>query len=142
MPASKAVVKRFEAVLERHEGSLGWVVISIPFDVNKGWGKRGQLRVKGEINGFEFRSALFPTKSGIHFMLVNKKMQAGARVAPGMKTRFRMEPDTEVREVKLPAELLRVFRHSQRPQKVYQSVHYLSRRHIGPQEGPSHTPAP
>src|SRR5258708_14864895 len=131
MPARKAVVKRFERVLERHEGSRGWVVIRIPFDVNKVWGKGGQVRVKGEINGFEFRSALFPTKSGIHFMLVNKKMQAGARVAPGMKTRFRMEPDTEVRAVKLPAELLRVFRESKRLQKFYESLNYSSRRDIG-----------
>src|SRR5258708_38465820 len=91
MSASKPVVKKFEAVLERHEGSLGWVVVRIPFAVSKVWGKRGQLRVKGEINGFEFSSALFPTKSGVHFMLVNKKMQAGAKVAAGKNERVGTE---------------------------------------------------
>jgi uncharacterized protein YdeI (YjbR/CyaY-like superfamily) len=131
MSASKPVVKKFEAVLERHEGSLGWVVARIPLEVGKVWGKRGQLRVKGEINGFAFRTSLFPTKSGVHFMLVNKKMQAGAKAAPGMKARFRMEPDTEVREAKMPAELLRVFRESRRLQKFYESLNYSSRRDIG-----------
>src|SRR5260370_12328244 len=104
MAASKPVVKKFEAVLERHEGSLGWVVVRIPFAVSKVWGKRGQLRVKGEINGFEFSSALFPTKSGVHFMLVNKKMQAGAKVAAGMKARLCMEAGTECGAPKVPAQ--------------------------------------
>jgi uncharacterized protein YdeI (YjbR/CyaY-like superfamily) len=131
MPASKPVVKKFEAVLERHEGALGWVVVRIPFAVSKVWGKRGQLRVKGEINGFEFRTSLFPTKSGVHFMLVNKKMQAGAHVMAGMKARLRMEPDTEVREAKVPAELQRVLRESRRLQKFYESLNYSSRRDIG-----------
>src|SRR5258708_32262383 len=105
MSASKPVVKKFEAVLERHEGSLGWVVVRIPFAVSKVWGKRGQLRVKGEINGFEFSSALFPTKSGVHFMLVNKKMQAGAKVAAGIKARLRPEADTEGRQETRQGEL-------------------------------------
>src|SRR5260221_9248782 len=107
MAGSKVVVKKFEAVLERHEGSLGWVVVRIPFAVSKVWGKRGQLRVKGEISGFEFRSALFPTKSGVHFMLVNKKMQAGAKVAAGMKAGFPLEPDTEGGGAEGAAELQR-----------------------------------
>ena len=131
MAVSKPVAKKFEAVLERHEGALGWVVVRIPLNVSKAWGKRGQLRVKGEINGFEFRTSLFPTKSGVHFMLVNKKMQKGARVTAGMKARFRMEPDTEVREAKVPAELQRVFRESRRLQKFYESLNYSSRRDIG-----------
>src|SRR5258708_32716710 len=100
MSASKPVVKKFEAVLERHEGSLGWVVVRIPFAVSKVWGKRGQLRVKGEINGFEFSSALFPTKSGVHFMLVNKKMQAGAKVAAGRKAGVGVGGGNEERDTK------------------------------------------
>src|SRR5437660_12468286 len=109
MSATKAVVKKFEAVLERHEGSLGWVVIRVPFDVAKVWGKRGQLRVKGEINGFPFRISLFPTGEGIHVLMVNKKMQAGGKARPGTKARFRLEPDTAPREINPSGELLRMF---------------------------------
>ena len=51
-PQPKQVRKSFEAPLERLRSNLGWVVIRIPFDVQKIWGTRGMFRVKGEINGF------------------------------------------------------------------------------------------
>ena len=59
MPAAKTTSKVFDAVLERGANNLGWTIIRIPFDAAKLWGKRGQLRVSGEINGFSFRTSLF-----------------------------------------------------------------------------------
>src|SRR5205085_3009235 len=84
---------------------LNWVIVRIPFDAAKLWGRRGQLRVKGEINGFAFRTSLFPTGTGQHVLLVNKRMQAGAKVRAGGTARFRLEPDTEERTVTVPPEL-------------------------------------
>jgi uncharacterized protein YdeI (YjbR/CyaY-like superfamily) len=86
---------------------LKWVMAPIPFDAAKVWGKRGQLPVKGEVNGFAFRSSLFPDGNGGHRLLVTKQMQRGAKAAPGMAARFRIEPDTEPRVVAIPAELKR-----------------------------------
>lgn len=123
-------MKTFEALLERSGDRLNWTIIRIPFDVARIWGKRGQLRVKGEINGFPFRSALFPTGQGTHVLMVNKKMQAGGKVAPGAKAKFRLEPDTARREIKLPAELQRTFRQSKQLQKFYESLNFSSRRYI------------
>jgi len=129
-PSTVSPVKTFEALLERSGDRLNWTIIRIPFDVARIWGKRGQLRVKGEINGFPFRSALFPTGQGTHVLMVNKKMQAGGKVAPGAKAKFRLEPDTARREIKLPAELQRVFRQSKQLQKFYESLNFSSRRYI------------
>src|SRR3981081_936795 len=67
------VEKPFKATLERFDSPLKWVVIRIPFDAAKIWGKRGQLKVKGEINGFAFRTSLFPRRGGGHMMLVNTR---------------------------------------------------------------------
>src|SRR6266700_1602429 len=51
-----------ELVLEpRSSNGMNWAVIWIPFDCFKVWGSRGHLRVRGEINAFQFRSALLPT---------------------------------------------------------------------------------
>jgi uncharacterized protein YdeI (YjbR/CyaY-like superfamily) len=118
-------------------GNLGWVIIRIPLDVHKLWGKRGQLRVKGELRpvasktpGFAFRTSLFPTGKGTHFMMVNKQMQCGAGVRPGMTTHFRMEPDTEERVVRVPAELARALKQSKRLEKYYGSLNYSTRREI------------
>jgi uncharacterized protein YdeI (YjbR/CyaY-like superfamily) len=127
----KIIAKSFQATLEHPSSRLGWVIIHIPFDAVKVWGKRGQLRVKGEINGFSFRTSLFPTGKGEHYLLVNKSMQAGANVAPGETARFRLEPDTEVRKVIVPAELKRYLAEDHGLQRWFDQLNYSMRREIG-----------
>src|SRR6266478_6525970 len=107
-PKPKLVAKSFKATLERMASNLGWVIVRIPFDVPKVWGTRGMLRVQGEINGFAFRTSLFPTGKGYHYLLVNKRMQTGANAAPGETALFRLEPDTAKRVATVPAELQRI----------------------------------
>ena len=99
------VTKSFKAVLERGSVALNYVIVRIPFDVAKTWGKRGHMRVKGDINGVAFRKALFPAGDGKHVLVVNKQMQAAAKVGVGDVARFRMEPDFEQRSAEVPAEL-------------------------------------
>jgi uncharacterized protein YdeI (YjbR/CyaY-like superfamily) len=128
--AAKSSAKSFVAVLERSGDKLNWVIIRVPFDVQKIWGKRGQLKVQGEINGFPFRTSLFPDGKGGHILMVNKKMQAGGEVRYGMKAHFQMEPDTAKREVNVPKELRRVLGQSKRLDKFYGSLSFSARKWI------------
>ena len=128
--AAKSSAKSFEATLVSSGDKLKWVVIRVPFDVAKVWGKRGQLKVKGEINGFAFRTSLFPDGKGGHILMVNKKMQAGGRVRFGMKAHFQMAPDTAKREVNVPKELQRELGRSKRLSKFYDSLSFSIRKWI------------
>jgi len=118
-------------MLERPPSRLGWVIIRIPFDVAKIWGKRGQLRVRGEINGFAFRTSLFPTGKGGHTLLVNKRMQAGANASPGEIADFRLEPDTEERTAIVPHELKRYLDEDRGLRRWFEQLNYSTRREIG-----------
>ena len=125
----KSVEKSFKATLERMQSSnLGWVIIRIPFNVSKVWGVRGRLRVQGEINGFPFRTALFPTGKGYHFLLVNKRMQADADARAGSTAHFRLEPDFEVRKVVIPTELRRALSHDRSLPRWFGSLSYSIRK--------------
>jgi uncharacterized protein YdeI (YjbR/CyaY-like superfamily) len=126
----KPVAKTFQARLERIDSPLKWVMIRIPFDAAKIWGKRGQLKVKGEINGFAFRTSLFPTGKGGHMMLVNKRMQRGAKAGPGMAARFRLEPDTEERVVTVPVELRRALAEDRSLRQWFDKLNYSMRKYI------------
>jgi uncharacterized protein YdeI (YjbR/CyaY-like superfamily) len=131
MPAAQsAAAKTFFAVLERMEGNLGWVIIRIPFDAAKLWGKRGQVRVQGEINGFGFASTLFPTGKGGHFLLVNKKMQKGGKAVAGRKAKFHLQPDSTPKKVTPPKELLSELEQSKRLLKFFQSMSHSMRNWI------------
>jgi uncharacterized protein YdeI (YjbR/CyaY-like superfamily) len=129
MSADKSAVKPFDAVLERTPDRLRWVIARLPFDAAKLWGKRGQLRIKGEINGFAFSSTLFPAGDGTHFLIVNKKLLAGGKTAAGLTAKFRLQPDTTPRPATPPGqELLRELGQSKRLLKFFESLN-PSRRH-------------
>ena len=103
---SPSTKKSFTAQLEPLQSALGWVIARIPFDVTKTWPVRRGLRVRGEIEGFAFRSSLFVFAGGQgHFLLVNKKMQAAAHAKAGSKVRIGLEPDLEERQALIPPEL-------------------------------------
>jgi uncharacterized protein YdeI (YjbR/CyaY-like superfamily) len=89
---------------------------------------RGNLRVKGEINGFAFRTSLFPTRRGYHFLLVNKRMQAGANAAPGDSAQFRLEPDTAERVITVPAELQRILNEDRALRRWFGQLNYSIRK--------------
>lgn len=127
---SKTIVKSFEATLERGASRLNWVIVRIPFDVQALWGKRGQIRVKGDINGFAFRTSLFPTGQGEHILLVNKRMQAGAGVGPGAVARVRLEPDTEKRVATMPEELDRALAEDKALQRWFSQLNHSTRNDI------------
>jgi uncharacterized protein YdeI (YjbR/CyaY-like superfamily) len=122
------VTKSFEATLERLRSNLGWVIVWIPFNVQKVWGTRGMFRVKGEINGFAFRTSLFPTRKGEHFLLVNKKMQSGGHVSEGTTAEFLLEPDTEERVVVVPIELKRFLAQDKTFRRWFDALSYSIRK--------------
>jgi uncharacterized protein YdeI (YjbR/CyaY-like superfamily) len=132
--ASKAkpapAAKRFEARLERMRSRLNWVIVQMPFDAAQVWGMRGQIKVKGEINGFAFRTSLFPTREGRHILLVNKRMQKGARAVEGSVARFQMELDREERTVTIPDELTRILSQDRSLRRWYDELNHSTRNDI------------
>jgi hypothetical protein len=122
------VRKSFTATLERLRSNLGWVIIRIPFSVQKIWGTRGMFRVKGEINGFAFRTSLFPTRKGEHFLLVNKKMQAGAHATEGTTAQFFLEPDTAERVIPIPIELKHILAEDRAFSRWFATLNYSIRK--------------
>jgi uncharacterized protein YdeI (YjbR/CyaY-like superfamily) len=122
--------KRFDARLERLRSRLNWIIVRIPFDAAKAWGLRGQIKVKGEINGFAFRTSLFPTREGWHFLLINKRMQNGARAVEGSVARFQMELDSEERTVTIPDELKRILSDDRSLRSWYDGLNYSTRNDI------------
>jgi uncharacterized protein YdeI (YjbR/CyaY-like superfamily) len=122
--------KTFQATLVHSGNTLNWIIVRVPFDVGKTWGKRGNLRVRGSVNGYEFRTSLFPTGQGWHYLIVNGKMQKAARVRVGGTAKFELEPDATKRAVVVPAELKAIFRQSKRLEKFFNSFSASNRRWV------------
>jgi uncharacterized protein YdeI (YjbR/CyaY-like superfamily) len=128
---SPSAAKSFTAVLEPLRNGLGWVVARIPFDVAGAWPVRRGLRVRGEIAGLAFRSALRPySGGGGHFLLVNKRMQAAAKAIVGSKVKILLEPDLEERLAVMPPELARAMKGDRRLRRWFDGLNDYTRRVI------------
>lgn len=122
--------KNFEARLERLRSRLQWIVIRVPFDAAQYWGMRGLIKVKGDVNGLAFRSSLFPTREGWHFLVINKQMQKGARAWEGSVARFQIELDREERTVTIPDELKRILKEDLSLRRWYDKLNYSTRNEV------------
>jgi hypothetical protein len=119
--------KKFKARAQGAGPNKAWCFIAIPFNVTDVWGARGQVPVKGTINGFPFRTTIQPM-SGTHLLTFNKQLQAGANAKAGDVVSVVMERDTQERAVEVPAELAKAFRGSKQAKTIWDGLAYTHRK--------------
>lgn len=105
MEISTASTKNFRAKLYGGGPGEAWTFITVPFNVERTWGSRARVSVVGTINGFEFRSSVFPDGEGHHTLMVNKDMQQAANVRPGQIAAFSLSVDSKPRTIEIPADV-------------------------------------
>lgn len=123
--------RTFRATLEQGSLALGWVIARVPFDPAGVWPKMIRLRVRGEINGYPFRSSLLPDPRGGFYLLANRAMQKAAGVHLGDTADFHLEPDLDARTAELPDELAVLLDDEPRLRSWYDSLTEYTRREIG-----------
>lgn len=131
MPTAKA--KSFTATLEKLHDGLGWTIARIPFDPTKTFPKMVRLRVSGTINGFAFRTSLFPFREspGHFFLLVNHAMQQGSDSYIGDTASFTLSADLAPRPAHLPPELDHLLDEAEGLRDFYNEFTEYQRREIG-----------
>ena len=115
--------KTFRVHLEATGTSLRWVIARIPIDLKKAWPMWKSRRVFGEINGFPFKTALIPgTKGQGHVLIVNRKMQAGARVKVGERASIKLSPDLGELVIDLPQGFAKILKSDRALKKFFDAM--------------------
>jgi uncharacterized protein YdeI (YjbR/CyaY-like superfamily) len=121
--------KKFKAPIEREGSALGWKIVDVPFNVKKAFGKGGRVPVAGTVNGFAFRTSLFPRKNGPHFLMLNKQMLRGANASEiGEVVTVEIEVDTKERTVATPKLMKDAFSGDDDLLKYFESMSYSMRK--------------
>ena len=106
-----------------------WTCMKLPFSVDKEFGARGRLSVRGTLNGYKIRTSIFPDGKGTHFLLVNKQMQKGAGgIEPGDTIQVTLRPDPGPRSVAVPAALKKALGEKPRAKAAFQKLSYTHRK--------------
>jgi hypothetical protein len=119
--------KSFRVKLEACTGSEA-ARFTVPFDAEKVFGTRARVPVRGTVNGHPFRSSIFPTGDGRHYMVVNRETREGANVRAGDTVGFVMERDEGPRVVTAPAELARALRANRGAKAAWDKLSYTRQK--------------
>jgi hypothetical protein len=103
--------------------------LSAPFDVEKTFGTKARVPVRGTINGFPFRSSLMPM-GGCHRMVINKQMRDGAGVNAGETVTVIMERDEAPRTVEIPDLLKKELSKSKPAQSNWEKQSFTNRKEM------------
>jgi uncharacterized protein YdeI (YjbR/CyaY-like superfamily) len=128
---SKTSPQSFSCVLQATSTRPRWVLARIPVDLKAAWPGWRTRRVHGTINGFAFRTALFPRTGGGYALVVNRKMQAGAGATTGSRVKIRLEPEMELRDETIPAELSAALRAGRGLKRWFERLSPSMRKGIG-----------
>ncbi len=77
-------------------------ILRLPDEASKQLPSRGQVAVRGTINGQEFQTVLEPDGSSGHWMTVDGTLQRGARIGVGDTATLEFEPTEEWPEPTVP----------------------------------------
>jgi len=119
---------QFKVKLDGMEGS-SVAALSAPFDVEKVFGTRARVPVRGTINGFPFRSSLIPMR-GCHRMVVNKTMREGAGVKAGDTVKVMLERDDAPRLVVIPPVLKQAMARNKAAQSKWKTLSYTHQKEM------------
>jgi hypothetical protein len=125
---SSKPVKTFRAVLEKVQSTPPWVIARLPFDPAKAWPEWNSRRVRGSLNGFEFRTSLLKTKGQGYWFVVYKKMLTAVHAKAGDKVAVCLEPDLEAHVYNEPRELTAVLRQDRDLRRWFDSMTPSTRR--------------
>ncbi len=90
---------RFEAE-PRNTG--GWTIVTLPDDASAKLPSRGQVAVKGVMNGHAFQTVLEPDGRRGHWLKVDKKLQQALALSDGEHVALEVEPTQDWPEPDMP----------------------------------------
>jgi Domain of unknown function (DUF1905)/Bacteriocin-protection, YdeI or OmpD-Associated len=125
---SRPGVHVFSTRLESMGEDDAWSVFRIPFSVEEVFGTRDRVSVKGTINGFPFRSSLFPMGDGQHFMMVNQQMWEGAKIKEGRAVEVALQLDPDIRTLEMPHDLKTALARNKTARHLFEKLAYSRKK--------------
>jgi hypothetical protein len=108
--------------------SIGpWTIFILPQSASSRLPSRGQVMVKGAVNGFKFQTALEPDGKGSHWFRVSKQMQKTASLNVGQNANLTIESTKEWPEPKVPKDLNTALKSDPQMQSLWMDVTPMAR---------------
>jgi len=94
--------RKFKAKLKRPDTPGSWTYVDVPCDVEQVFGHKGQVKVKGTIDSYPYRSSAMPNGDGSHFLVVSKTIRDNIGAKQGDSVQVVMDVDTHPCTAEIP----------------------------------------
>lgn len=121
-------VHKFTAKLENSNDGMDTAFISIPFNVEKVYGTKGQVKVKVTFDGHPYRGVIANMGTGCHILGVRKDIRAAIGKMVGDTVLVELQKDTEERIVEMPEDLQQALAKSKKAREFYESLSFTNRK--------------
>jgi hypothetical protein len=104
-----------------------WTILKLPQHASIKLPSRGQVMIKGHINGFQFQTALEPDGRGSHWFRVNKDLQKSANIKLGDTVTLAIESTKEWPEPTVPPDVSVALKADERVGALWMDITPLAR---------------
>ena len=118
--------QRFEAPIL--EGRGGGAYVEVPFSVPDVFGPRGQLRVKGTIDGHPLQSSVAPMGGGRHVLGLHKATRVAIGKSIGQRVAIVIEPDLAERTVAVSDDLAKALARNRVARSAFEKLAHTHRK--------------
>ena len=124
----KTEVISFKAKLEKSDDGMDTAFIRIPFNVEKTYGTKGQVKVKATFDGHAYRGVIANMGTGCHVIGVRKDIRAALGKSVGDLVDVTLQQDTEERVVEVPEDLKTALSKSKKAEAFYTTLSFTNRK--------------
>jgi hypothetical protein len=120
--------QKFKTLLEKSDDGMDTAFVSVPFNVEKTFGKKGHVKVKATFDGYPYRGLLVNMGTGGHIIGVRKDIRAAINKQVGDMVEVTLALDNEERVIDVPDDLLRALNKTKKAQTFFETLSFTNKK--------------
>ena len=120
-------IYEYDAVIEKHP-NLNSTFVNFPFDVEKEFGTKGQVKVKATFDKVDYRGSLARMKSTTHGLGITQAIRKKLGKVAGETVHVKILRDTDERIVEIPDELKTAFEKHLKAAEFYNTLSFTNQK--------------
>lgn len=122
-----AKTQTFEAVIQGASDNSGGAWVQIPFDMEKTFGTKAQVKVKATFDGHPYQGSIANMGSG-PMLIIKKEIREAIGKESGDRVVVTVVEDKDERKVDMPQELTQLLQQNPAAEEFYHSLSYTNRK--------------
>jgi hypothetical protein len=119
----------FDAIIIKHD-SIDAAFIEFPYDVEKEFGVKGQVKIRATFDGYEYRGSLAKMGHHCHCLGITQKIRKEINKQPGEKVHVVITKDEVPRLVEVPEDFRKQLDEKEKAKNAFNSLSYTNQKEM------------